>query len=79
MDFGSFEFDRIDELYEMVVLSGDVETQDSKTLEFLCPIAYIVLESTTLPVAYELLPPAANNTTISDNTGVFLTNYNYEI
>ncbi|CAK6624545.1 penton [Cafeteriavirus-dependent mavirus] len=79
VDFGSFEFDRIDELYEMVVLSGDVETQDSKTLEFLCPISYVVIESSDLPVEYELLPPISKNTSVSDNTGVFLTNYTYEI
>ena len=76
-DFNSFEFDRLDDEYEMIVLSGDVETQDSGTIEFLSPIARIVLESQNLPVAFELMPPDNSNTTISKNSSVFITDYKY--
>nr|CAI9421346.1 penton [Cafeteriavirus-dependent mavirus]CAI9421404.1 penton [Cafeteriavirus-dependent mavirus] len=77
VDFNSFEFDDIDEEYSLVILNEDVETQDASTLEFLTPISHIVIESNDLPVSYELLPSISKNTTISDNTGVFLTNYKY--
>lgn len=78
VDFNSFEFDRIDDIYEMIVLSDDVETQDSGTLEFLSPISRIVLESQGLPVKFELLPPQNGSiNTISNNSAVFITDYKY--
>lgn len=56
-------------------LNGDIETQDTKTIEFLSPVSRIVIESYNMPVDYELLPPVSGG--VSQNIGVFLTDFLY--
>jgi len=74
--FNSFPLSKLDDEFYSINLKGDRETQDNKTLEFLSPVSRIVLESNNLPVNSELLPPSGSGE-ISNNIGVFLTDYKY--